>query len=489
MEGNIQDHDHDRDDDEEELYQYSDSGSGTVGSGTVGSQANTSIKSQGSAGVHVPGEGTVGAGTVGAGTIGSTTSVTGLPHSTGGPFTLLPSSTSPPPTISPPIPSVVTSREGSVTSMRLASIPEGSGSGSASGQSEGSDLGGGAGMSRRTGGGREGRDTKSDQASTSSSAAGVAGDDEDDQSTRNTNINTWKDIHALLSSFRIKATCPFNSTTKIAYTAVQRGRHVYVLAKGAPELILTRCTHYVMPPSVELSDAHSGSGPSPDDFKGGDTTATVVAAAAHADASAVGRGSVIGASGVTRTNNSASGNEQHHGCRPLPITKEIRRQLQRHLIEESSKGQRVVALALRVENIHNHHHHHNHSHGHTHIHSYSRGNDQRDASTPRTTGPTTAGTPTRKKNYGGGRGGGEDNGSDGKDRCQSSGGDFPYAPDGLTFIGFLSISDPPREGVREAVLLIRGAGIVVAMVTGDAPEVSIVLSWAVNRKSCDKRMD
>ena len=40
---------------------------------------------------------------------------------------------------------------------------------------------------------------------------------------------------------------------------------------------------------------------------------------------------------------------------------------------------------------------------------------------------------------------------------------------GLTFCGLISMVDPPREGVAEAVVSCREAGIKVTMVTGDHP--------------------
>ncbi|MHA2397258.1 MAG: cation-translocating P-type ATPase [Promethearchaeota archaeon] len=40
---------------------------------------------------------------------------------------------------------------------------------------------------------------------------------------------------------------------------------------------------------------------------------------------------------------------------------------------------------------------------------------------------------------------------------------------GLTFIGFTTILDPPREGVKESVLQAQEAGVEVIMITGDSP--------------------
>jgi sodium/potassium-transporting ATPase subunit alpha len=47
--------------------------------------------------------------------------------------------------------------------------------------------------------------------------------------------------------------------------------------------------------------------------------------------------------------------------------------------------------------------------------------------------------------------------------------DLNFPVSGLTFIGFISIYDPPRDKVDEAVRVCQGAGIKVVMVTGDHP--------------------
>lgn len=46
--------------------------------------------------------------------------------------------------------------------------------------------------------------------------------------------------------------------------------------------------------------------------------------------------------------------------------------------------------------------------------------------------------------------------------------------DKLTFLGFISIYDPPRDNVDEAVRVCQGAGIKVVMVTGDHPSTAKV---------------
>lgn len=53
-----------------------------------------------------------------------------------------------------------------------------------------------------------------------------------------------------------------------------------------------------------------------------------------------------------------------------------------------------------------------------------------------------------------------------------------YPKGGYTFMGLVSLEDPPKHGVREAIGQCRQAGIKVMMVTGDHPltaEVCIIL--------------
>lgn len=45
--------------------------------------------------------------------------------------------------------------------------------------------------------------------------------------------------------------------------------------------------------------------------------------------------------------------------------------------------------------------------------------------------------------------------------------------DGLVFLGMMSLVDPPRPGVPEAVQKCRSAGISVIMVTGDHPLTAV----------------
>lgn len=42
-------------------------------------------------------------------------------------------------------------------------------------------------------------------------------------------------------------------------------------------------------------------------------------------------------------------------------------------------------------------------------------------------------------------------------------------PSGFIFLGMLAMADPPKEGVDDAVIKLKQAGIRVFMVTGDHP--------------------
>ena len=52
--------------------------------------------------------------------------------------------------------------------------------------------------------------------------------------------------------------------------------------------------------------------------------------------------------------------------------------------------------------------------------------------------------------------------------------------EGLCFLGLLSMEDPPREGVKEAVNVCRQAGIRVAMITGDHIDTAVSISRQIN---------
>ncbi len=58
-------------------------------------------------------------------------------------------------------------------------------------------------------------------------------------------------------------------------------------------------------------------------------------------------------------------------------------------------------------------------------------------------------------------------------------GDIAHAEKGMVFVGFVALSDPPREGVRQAVSVCRTAGISVKMVTGDALNTSTAIARQV----------
>lgn len=51
---------------------------------------------------------------------------------------------------------------------------------------------------------------------------------------------------------------------------------------------------------------------------------------------------------------------------------------------------------------------------------------------------------------------------------------------GLTFVGVLSLSDPPRDSVPYAVLKCKSAGVKVVMVTGDQPATAASIARLCN---------
>ena len=56
---------------------------------------------------------------------------------------------------------------------------------------------------------------------------------------------------------------------------------------------------------------------------------------------------------------------------------------------------------------------------------------------------------------------------------------FPLS-DGYTFIGLISLNDPPRDGVRRSVEICKEAGIKVIMVTGDQPTTATAIARKVS---------
>jgi Ca2+-transporting ATPase len=49
----------------------------------------------------------------------------------------------------------------------------------------------------------------------------------------------------------------------------------------------------------------------------------------------------------------------------------------------------------------------------------------------------------------------------------------------LVFLGIIGIIDPPREEVRDAIMLARRAGVQVIMVTGDSPDTASAIAWQI----------
>merc|ERR1712080_285337 len=71
---------------------------------------------------------------------------------------------------------------------------------------------------------------------------------------------------------------------------------------------------------------------------------------------------------------------------------------------------------------------------------------------------------------------------------------YPFNPDeenfsltGLRFVGLMSMIDPPRAAVPDAVTKCRSAGIKVIMVTGDHPITAKAIAKSVGIISADNR--
>lgn len=52
---------------------------------------------------------------------------------------------------------------------------------------------------------------------------------------------------------------------------------------------------------------------------------------------------------------------------------------------------------------------------------------------------------------------------------------YGRSPQEYVFTGVVGILDPPRDGVREAILTVRGAGVDVKMITGDSQETAVAV--------------
>jgi sodium/potassium-transporting ATPase subunit alpha len=58
--------------------------------------------------------------------------------------------------------------------------------------------------------------------------------------------------------------------------------------------------------------------------------------------------------------------------------------------------------------------------------------------------------------------------------------DGGYPSTGYCFVGLVSLEDPPKHGVREAIGTLRLAGIKVMMVTGDHPKTAEAIARKIN---------
>jgi sodium/potassium-transporting ATPase subunit alpha len=62
-----------------------------------------------------------------------------------------------------------------------------------------------------------------------------------------------------------------------------------------------------------------------------------------------------------------------------------------------------------------------------------------------------------------------------------------YPQGGLSFLGLISLEDPPKHGVREAIGKCRMAGVKVMMVTGDHPLTAEAIARKINLMTLDTR--
>lgn len=51
----------------------------------------------------------------------------------------------------------------------------------------------------------------------------------------------------------------------------------------------------------------------------------------------------------------------------------------------------------------------------------------------------------------------------------------------LTFVGIVGILDPPKPGVRDAILALRTSGVEVKMLTGDSQETASAIGAVISK--------
>jgi Ca2+-transporting ATPase len=64
-----------------------------------------------------------------------------------------------------------------------------------------------------------------------------------------------------------------------------------------------------------------------------------------------------------------------------------------------------------------------------------------------------------------------------------------YEQEGLTFVGLVALSDPPRPEVTDTVKLLRGARITAKMITGDRPDTAVSIAKEVGLAPADATED